>query len=135
MNIQFINPDRQLSSYIHKISVFCSTDEITYNQKLTPSPFTCLSYNHNYIPDFKVAGKIFSSKSKLQITGPKTTDDIYAIHNGKLNQILIKFTPSGFYNLFQQSPKTLVNTTTPLSGLLNNSDLSGLIKNLAKSDD
>ncbi|MCD4664669.1 MAG: AraC family transcriptional regulator [Bacteroidales bacterium] len=83
----------------------------------------------------KIADKIFSSKSKLQITGPKTTDEIYAIHNGKLNQILIEFTPSGFYNLFQQSPNTLVNTTAALSRLLPKRELLGLMKNLAKSKD
>lgn len=114
MNIQFYRPVDQLSNYIHKISIFTSIDEIKYNQKLTPSPFTCLSYNHHYIPEFRVSDKINHATSKLQITGPKTLDDIYAIHNGKLNQILIEFTPSGFYYIFGVSPSGLVNTTTAM---------------------
>ncbi|MCD4731076.1 MAG: hypothetical protein K8R74_10770, partial [Bacteroidales bacterium] len=90
MKIHFVKPINQLSENIHKITVFISTDTIKYRQKITPSPFTCLSYNHFNIPDFKVSGKILPSKSKLQITGPKTTDDIYALHNGRLNQVLIE---------------------------------------------
>ena len=119
MNIQFINPDNQLSKYIHKISVFTSDDEIKYNQKLTPTPFTCLSYNHFNIPKFRVAENLFPASDKIQITGPKTLDDIYAVHNGKLSQILIEFTPSGFYYIFKKSPAHLVNKTTSFSKVYN----------------
>lgn len=133
MNIQFIHPDNKLSNYIHKISIFTSEDKIQYNQKLTPSPFTCLSYNHYYIPKFKVSNKVFPATSKLQITGPKTLDDIFAAHEGKLNQILIEFTPSGFYYLFRQSPSKLVNATTPLNGFVKQEVLSNLLERLTKS--
>jgi len=135
MNIQFIYPDEQLVNYIHKISIFTSDDNIQYNQKLTPSPFTCLSYNHNYIPEFKISDDVFPAKSKLQLTGPKTMDDIFAVHKGKLNQILIEFTPSGFYYLFQLSPANLMNATTPLSGFVKHGVLSNLLERLAKSRD
>ena len=117
MKIHFVKPIKQLSENIHKITVFISTDTIKYRQKITPSPFTCLSYNHFDIPDFRVSGKILPSKSKLQITGPKTTDDIYALHNGKLNQVLIEFTPTAFYYIFHYSPSELVNVTVSMSDL------------------
>jgi len=135
MKIQFIHPDKQLSNYIHKISVFTSDDEIKYNQKLTPTPFTCLSYNHYYIPEFRVSEKVFPAISKLQITGPKTLDDIFAEHKGKLSQILIEFTPSGFYYLFMHSPSNLVNASTPLSTFVEQEVLSDLLERLTKSRD
>jgi AraC-like DNA-binding protein len=133
MKIHFVKPINQLSANIHKITVFISLDAIKYRQKLTPSPFTCLSYNHHYIPDFKVANKIFPSKSKLQITGPKTTDDIYALHNGKLNQVLIEFAPSAFYYLFHSSPSELVNITVPMADLFPGQKPAELLNKLISS--
>lgn len=133
MKIHFVKPVKQLSNSIHKITVFISSDTIKYRQKLTPSPFTCLSYNHNHIPDFKVAGKIFTSKSQLQITGPKTTDDIYAIHNGKLSQVLIEFAPSAFYYIFHFSPSALVNTTVSLFDLFPDQNIAELLNKLKTS--
>ena len=134
MKIHFIQPYKQLSSHIHRISVFISADIIKYRQKLTPSPFTCLSYNHHYIPDFKVAGKIFPSKSKLQITGPKTTDDIFALHNGKLNQVLIEFAPSAFYYIFHYSPSKLVNITVSMSDIFPGQKVTELLKKLISNN-
>ena len=133
MKIQFIKPVKQLSSSIHKITVFISTDTIKYRQKLTPSPFTCLSYNHYHIPDFKVAGKIFISKSQLQITGPKTTDDIYALHDGKLSQVLIEFAPTAFYYIFHYSPSELVNVTVSMSDLFPGQKPTELLNKLISS--
>ena len=132
MKIRFIQPYARLSQFIHKITVFISTDTIKYRQKLTPSPFTCLSYNHYHIPDFKVADKVFPSKGKLQITGPKITDDIYALHNGRLNQILIEFKPTSFFYLFNISPAELVNTTTPITDLISSRKIRELENTLAE---
>lgn len=133
MKIHFVKPINQLSENIHKITVFISTDTIKYRQKITPSPFTCLSYNHHYIPDFKVANKIFPSKSKLQITGPKTTDDIYALHNGKLNQVLIEFAPTAFYYIFHYSPSKLVNITVSMPDLFPGQKPAELLNKLISS--
>jgi AraC-like DNA-binding protein len=132
MNIQFLSPDDQLFGFLHKISLFTSQDEIKYNQKLTPSPFTCISYNHHYIPEFKVSEKVFSSSSQLQITGPKTLDNIYAMHNGRLSQILFEFTPTGFYYIFKQSPTRLVNRTISLSEFVDEKLLSNISGQLVK---
>jgi len=133
MKIHFIKPINQLSSSIHKITVFISADSIKYRQKITPSPFTCLSYNHYHIPDFKVAGKTHMSKSQLQITGPKTTDDIYAIHNGKLSQVLIEFSPSAFYYIFHFSPSKIVNITVSMSDLFPDQHMTVLLDKLIGS--
>lgn len=133
MKIHFIQPYNQLSSQLHKITVFISKDEIKYRQKITPSPFTCLSFNYFHIPDFKVSGKVFSTKSQLQITGPKTTDDIYALHNGKLSQILIEFAPSAFYYLFHFSPSKIVNTIVAMSDLFPGHGITLLLDKLKNS--
>ncbi len=133
MKIHFIKPVNQLSASIHKITVFISTDLIRYRQKITPSPFTCLSYNHHHIPDFKVGDKIFPSKSQLQITGPKTTDDIYALHDGKLNQILIEFSPASFYYIFKISPSEFVNTTVPMTELFPGKIINAMMGKLRSS--
>lgn len=135
MKIHFIKPINKLSTSIHKITVFISLDPIKYKQKITPSPFTCLSYNHFHIPDFKVANKIFTSKSQLQITGPKTTDDIYALHDGKLNQVLIEFAPSAFYYIFHFSPSKIVNETVSMSDLFPDLNITELLKNLRSGRD
>jgi len=133
MKIHSVKPINQLSANIHRITVFISSEEIKYRQKLTPSPFTCLSYNHNYIPDFKVANKTLQSKSKLQITGPKTTDNIYALHNGRLNQILIEFSASAFYYIFHYSPSELENVTVPFSDIFPEQQLNELLNKLFNS--
>lgn len=133
MKIHFVKPINQLSNNIHKITVFISSDTIKYRQKITPSPFTCLSYNHCHIPNFKVADKTFTTKSELQITGPKTTDDIYALHNGKLNQVLIEFAPTAFYYIFRLSPAKLVNETIALANLFPDQNLTDLLIKLKDS--
>lgn len=133
MQIKSIEPAKKLQDVIQKITVFKTLKKIEFRQKLTPSPFTCLSYNHYDIPDFKVDNKVLSSKSKLQITGPKTTDDVYAIHNGKLNQILIEFTPVAFYYIFRFSPSEIVNVTVPITDILSEPKVNTLLSALSDS--
>ena len=134
MNIIFVEPDKDLSFYIDKIRVLYTDDEIHNKQKITPSPYTCLSYNHFSIPKFSVKGEAFISENKLQLTGPKISDDIYALHNRKLSQVLIEFSPTGFFCLFGQSPRDFVNRTISLSRLNKINSINDLLKNLNQSD-
>jgi len=115
MKITIIRPKKKLQDFIQKITVFKTVKKITYQQKITPSPFTCISYNHYDIPDFKADNKVNLAESKLQVTGPKINDNNYALHHGKLSQVLIELAPSSFYCLFGQSPSSLVNQTTAIS--------------------
>lgn len=133
MKITIIKPGKKIRNFIQKITVFQTLKKIEFQQKLTPSPFTCLSYNHYHIPGFKVGNKVLPSKCNLQITGPKTTDDIYAIHKGKLNQILIEFTPVAFYYIFHFSPAELVNVTVPISEIIPKHRVNALLSTLINS--
>lgn len=101
--------NEQLSKYVRKISRFCSDGKIKYKQKLTPSAFTYLSYNHLDIPDSIFNSQRIQPDKRMQIAGPKLDDDIYVEYDGQLCQILIEFTASGFYYLFHTSPSQFNN--------------------------
>lgn len=115
IKVVHIKPRKELIKYIRKISLFRSKNNINYLQKLTPSAYTYLSYNHSDIP-FSIFGihKIKPTQ-RLQIAGPKTNGDNYVEYNGSLHQILIEFTASGFYSLFNLSPSTISNNLLDLS--------------------
>ena len=118
IDITHKNPDQQLSQYVRKISVFESKRKIIYKQKLTPSAFTYLSYNHKNIPVSIFGDKRVQPTQRLQIAGPKIDQDIYVEYNGSLYQILVEFTGSGFYHLFHISPSKLVNNLYNLSDFI-----------------
>ncbi len=123
-----------LERCLRKITVFQSGEYSVFKQKLTPSPYCCLTFNHFHIPDFVVGNEIFKSGQKLQVTGPKTRDDIFALHNGRLSQVLIEFTVTGFYFLFKRSPLVFLNSTVPLGSLLGATVPDKLAIDLAKTD-
>lgn len=112
INITHNKPATQLSRYVRKISVFESKTKINFKQKLTPSAFTYLSYNHLEIPKSIFGKKKIHPKQRIQVAGPKIEEDIYVEYNGKLKQILVEFTASGFYYLFHVSPFRYTNSLT-----------------------
>jgi len=134
MKITVIKPKKKLADFIRKITVFKTVRKITYQQKITPSPFTCLSYNHYDIPDFKANNKVIIPESKLQLTGPKINDDNYALHHGKLSQVLIELSPSSFYYLFGQSPSSIVNQTIAIGKFIPESKSRTIIKWLEENN-
>ncbi len=107
-------PNKKLSKYVRKISIFKSNGKIKYRQKLTPSAFTYLSYNQQDIPVSIFDCKKNQPNSRLQISGPKTMDNIFVEYNGRLSQILIEFSASGFYHLFHHTPAQLANKLSDL---------------------
>ncbi len=134
MKIIQITPAKDIKQYVHKITVFKTADKIIYTQKLTPSPFVCISYNHYHIPDFKVDNKVISPENNLQVTGPKTSDDIYALHYGRLSQVLIELAPSSFYYLFGQSPAGIVNQTLAICKFIPGRRINELTDSLAENN-
>ena len=115
IRIKTIEPNKELSKYVRKIALFESKRKIKYEQKLTPSAFTYLSYNYKDIPMSRFGNKKVQPKRKLQIAGPKTSDEIFVEYNGELSQILLEFSASGFYYLFHSSPSHLVNKLSPFN--------------------
>ena len=109
IDIAHKKPNEQLSKYIRKISQFTSNGKIKYKQKLTPSTFTYLSYNHLDIPVSIFNSRRIQPDKRLQVAGPKVDDDIYVEYDGQLCQLLIEFTASGFYYLFHKSPSQFRN--------------------------
>ena len=95
------NPNPLLSKYIRKISIFESKREIQYKQRLTPSAYTYFSYNREDIPTPIIGKEEIPLKQRLQIVGPKLRDDISVVYEGNLSQILVEFSATGFYYLFQ----------------------------------
>jgi AraC-like DNA-binding protein len=124
-----------LESVVSKISIFYSDGLISFRQKLTPTPFSCLTYNHSYIPEFEVKRNQLPVKGKLQITGPKTRDDLFALHAGILKQVLLEFTPCGFFRLFCKSPAGYVNRVSHLSEFVPYEDTVRLEKRLSREND
>jgi AraC-like DNA-binding protein len=118
ITIEIQKPNPLLSKYIRKISVFRSKKPITYRQKLTPSAYTCISYNQKDIPVSVFGRKKIHPERRLQIAGPKINEHIYVEYNGTLEQILIEFTASGFYYLFHESPSLFINSLYCLEDIL-----------------
>lgn len=134
MEIKTIQAAKQYQDIVQKITVFKTPKKFVFQQKITPSPFTCISYNHFDIPDFKVNNATVQTKSKIQITGPKTNDDIYALHNGKLFQVLIELQPTYFYYLFNKSPQSFENKITPIDQLVNPIKVNKLTYSLSENN-
>ena len=133
IKIRTIEPRKELSEYIRKISLFKTKGKIIYKQKLTPSAFTYLSYNSKDIPTSKFGKKSVQPKSRLQIAGPKISEENYVVYNGELSQILIEFSASGFYYLFNTSPSNLNNNLTDLNNFLDNENYKQLEFELLQS--
>jgi AraC-like DNA-binding protein len=134
MDIYNLPVIKELENCIRKITVFQSGDYLSFRQKLTPTPYCCLTYNHYHIPDFVVDNEISKSIHRLQITGPKTHDEIFAVHNGKLSQVLIEFTACGFYCFFRCSPGNYLNSTIALAKLLSSENIQKLNDKLSATD-
>jgi len=118
VDITHIEPHKKISKYVRKISFFKSKGDIKFKQKLTPSAFTYLSYNHMDIPISIFGNKKVKPNQRLQIAGPKINEDIYVEYKGDLFQILIEFNASGFYYLFHHSPAKFLNGLTALSDVV-----------------
>ncbi|MDX1699084.1 MAG: helix-turn-helix domain-containing protein [Melioribacteraceae bacterium] len=114
IDIKHFEPNKRISKYVRKISLFNSKGKIKFKQKLTPSAYTYFSYNHKDIPISIFGDKKVRPKSRLMIAGPKINEDIFVEYNGDLFQILIEFNASGFYYLFHHSPLEFVNGLSDL---------------------
>ncbi|MEJ2617118.1 MAG: helix-turn-helix transcriptional regulator, partial [Ignavibacteriaceae bacterium] len=112
---------------------FESEGEISFTQKLTPSPYNYISYNHQDIPISVFSKKNIKPKSRLMIAGIKT-EEIYVHYEGKLLQILFEFTASGFYYLFHQSPVKFKNNLTELNRIFSTREVTELEKKISKTD-
>jgi len=118
IEITHIEPSTKVAKYVRKITFFNSNGKIKYRQKLTPSAFTYLSYNHKDVPISVYGNKSVKPNQRLQIAGPKLNEDIYVEYDGVLFQILIEFTASGFYYLFDSSPSKFLNGLSNLNNLV-----------------
>jgi AraC-like DNA-binding protein len=127
--------EKNHESCIRKITVFKSEGISGFRQKLTPTPYSCLSYNHFHIPEFIVNSATTPVGNRLQVTGPKTRDDVFALHNGKLCQVLIEFTAVGFYCFFHCSPVKYLNATVALGSLVPLCNVQILTNDLSRTDD
>lgn len=111
-----------LKPYIKKISVLKSEGELSYLQKLTPSPYNYLSYNEKDIPTSIFLNQIIKPSDRLMIAGIKT-EKIYVKYEGILLQLLFEFTASGFYYLFRISPVIYRNNLIPFRKIINNENI------------
>ncbi len=126
--------DKRLSRYIRRISIFKSVGRIKYNQKLTPSAFSYLSYNQKNIPVSIIGKETIHPQQRLVIAGPKISENIYVKYDGILIQILIEFTGSGFYYLFKKSPETLLNGLVDLKKFISCEECNQLEETLLKQE-
>jgi len=131
MQIKTVQPAKKFQDKIQKVTIFETSQKFIFRQKITPSPFTCVSYNHFDIPKFEVNKLITEARSRIQVTGPKTSDEIYALHNGKLFQILIELRPYFYYYLFNRSPQEIENKIIPLQDLVNPEKVNHLVISLS----
>ncbi|HKJ80733.1 MAG TPA: AraC family transcriptional regulator [Ignavibacteriaceae bacterium] len=137
INVENKKPNERLSKYVRKISIFTSKENIKFKHKLTTSAFTYLSYNHERIPLSILGSKKVRPVQRLVVAGPKIHENIYVEYDGKLKQILIEFTASGFYYLFHISPSSLLNSLYPLDDFSNvetNRKLELKLKNISNTE-
>lgn len=125
---------KPLARYVRRISVFESYGPIEHKHKLIPSGSTYLSYNHKDIPTYNHVKKIKPSR-RLQITGPKTDPNICVEYEGELLQILVEFTPTGFYYIFHSSPAGFLNSLVDPSLFLARESAEHLNNKLVATDD
>lgn len=118
-----------LAKYVKKISVFECAGQMECKHRLIPSGCTYLSYNHKDIPAF-INSKRVKPSQRLQIAGPKTDQNIYVEYERDLQQILLEFTPTGFYYLFHDSPAKYRNTLLDLSKFMPAATVDKLAKEL-----
>jgi AraC-like DNA-binding protein len=123
-----------LTRYIRKISVFKCKCPIEHKHRLIPSGCTYLSYNHKGIPTF-INAKRVKPDERLQITGPKTDPNICVEYEDDLLQILIEFTPTGFYYIFHDSPANYLNELVNLSQFLPSRTVYSLEEQLIVCED
>ncbi|MEN8229358.1 MAG: AraC family transcriptional regulator [Bacteroidota bacterium] len=122
-----------LAKYVRKISVFECAHHMECKHRLIPSGCTYLSYNHKDIPTYFHQKKVKPSE-RLQITGPKTNPNIYVEYGDELLQILIEFTPAGFYYLFHDSPANYLNELVNLSHFEHHGSIESLTSQLLATD-
>lgn len=125
---------QELKPFIKKISIFRSESDISFTQKLTPSPYTYISYNHKDIPISVFQKKRLKPESRLMIAGIKT-EEIYVRYEGKLLQILFEFTACGFFYLLHQSPVRYKNNLFELNNIFSSQEIADLNNKLSKTDD
>lgn len=128
------SPAPELASFVRKISVFKSEGNISFKQKLTPSPYNYISYNHKDIPTSVFSKKSIIPESRLMIAGIKT-EEIHVQYKGKLLQVLFEFTASGFYYLFHQSPVRYKNNLAELNRIFSFQEVKELSNRLSETDD
>jgi AraC-like DNA-binding protein len=128
------DPIPELEPYVKKVSVFTTNERICFTQKLTPSPYNYLSYNHLEVPISIFAKKSVYPKSRTMIAGIKT-EEIYVKYEGKLQQILFEFTATGFYNLFHQSPARYKNCLIEAAKIVSTQKISKILHCVSRTDD
>ena len=126
-------PDRKLKRFVKRISIFRGKHDLTFQQKLTPSAYTYLSYNIDDIPISIFGNNEIIPDGSLQIAGPKVNEDIWVHYNGRLSQILVEFSASGFYYLFHESPKIVVNKLKGLNHFISQNIYKKIISELEES--
>jgi AraC-like DNA-binding protein len=119
---------------VRRISVFECSGPIEHKHKLIPSGSTYLSYNHKDIPAYKHVKKI-KPTGRLQITGPKTDPNICVEYEGELLQILVEFTPTGFYYIFHCSPASFLNSLVDPCQFVPQETVDNLKNKLFATDD
>ena len=134
ISIKQTSVKRPLVRYVRKISVFKSDSPLEQKHRLIPSGCTYLSYNHKDIPGYTHVKKVKPSQ-RLQITGPKTDQNIYVEYEGELLQILIEFTPTGFYYIFHSSPASFLNSLVDLSQFVPHETIENLTGKLLVTED
>ena len=125
---------RPLTRYVRRISLFESPFPAEHKHRLIPCGCTYLSYNHKDIPTYKHVHKVKPSH-RLQITGPKTDPNICVEYEGELSQILIEFTPTGFYYIFHSSPASFLNSLLDPSQFVPLESIKNLTSKLQATDD
>lgn len=133
IKIRHENPAAELEPYVKKISVFASVQRICFTQKLTPSPYNYLSYNHLDIPVSQFAKETVVPDSRIMIAGIKT-EEIHVKYEGHLLQILFEFTASGFFNLFHRSPARYKNHLAEPYKFFSPREITELLYGLSKTD-
>ncbi len=134
ISIKQTSVKRPLARYVRKISVFKSAYPLEQKHRLIPSGCTYLSYNHRDVPSFNHVKKVIPGQ-RLQITGPKTDQNICVEYEGELLQILIEFTPTGFYYIFHSSPAGFLNSLVDPSQFVPHETIENLTSKLLATED
>lgn len=130
INLNIIEPPEELHPFVRKFFLIQSRGKTKHLQKNVANPFTHLSFIPSKPPNPIIDDKILPIVDKLFLIGPITTEKVFIEYSGKIDQLALEFTSTGFYSLFHVSPASFTNNILPIKEVLSKNGYQNFVNDL-----